>query len=290
MDDTPDLEIVELRDAAETAERAVAHWQARVQENLDAVRRLGGFFSWLEGTILGTRQRQLDEVVAAVERARQRLDQALHNRDEALARLAAAEQDRVDRAAADEARRARREDLADQVRVATHPLARAFNELEARLDTLRLEHDAVRRAYLVGTSLVASLRSAMGRHERPTPFGLVDRDESHEPTFDPVLAQRLERQARDFEDACAVMGLSVSVRVAAPVRDRLGSFVRTWGHSLVTGAVGHLESQQFQASLEGALHETDGALAPILATLEGLRNEIDDLEQQRDVILDRFDR
>ncbi|MEO0604589.1 MAG: hypothetical protein AAF211_24355 [Myxococcota bacterium] len=286
----PDIELVELRDAARAAEHAVAHWQERVQKKLHGVRRLAGFFSWLEGTVTGTREEQIDGAVAAVEHARQRLTEALRSRDEALSRLASAEQVRDDRAADDEATAARREALADQVRLSHHPLAQGFNQLETRLDALQLDHDTVQLAFTTGTSLAAALKSTLRGLESLMPRNTNRNERSAPPTLDAGRMQRLESQTRAFEDACATMGLSLSIHLAVPVHDRLGDFVRTWGHSIVTGAMNAMESQRFHDSLEAAVLETEAALAPILERLKAMRAEMDELRLQRDAILDQFDR
>ncbi|MEM6926775.1 MAG: hypothetical protein AAF602_07615 [Myxococcota bacterium] len=290
MDHPPDIELVELRDAAQAAEQAVAHWQQRVQDKLRGVRRLAGFFAWLEGTLLGTREQQIDGAVAAVEHARQRLAEALRSRDEALAQLASAQQIRSDHAAEDEAAAARQEALADQIRLSHHPLARGFNQLETRLDALQLDHDTVQMAFTTGTSLAAALKSTLRALDGQLPRSPDRHERSAPPRLDGGRMQRLESQTRAFEDACATMGLSLSIHLALPVRDRLGDFVRTWGHSVVTGAMDALDAQRFHDSLEAAVMETESALAPILDRLKTLRVEMEELRRQREAILDRFDR
>lgn len=290
MENPPDFELVELRDAAEVAERAVTHWQEKVQQKLDAIRYLGSFFSWLEGTVTGTRRQQLDSAVAAVEKARERLARARQARDEALARLALVEQDRVDQAAVDEARRARREAIAEQVRISPHPLAQRFNELETQLDAVRLEHDTLRHAYVTGTALAASMKSTQLNIEHRMASSTRESERRIVPSVDDSRMKRLESQAQAFEDACATTGLSIRIHVAVPVRDRLGNLVRKWGHSWVAGMMSAVEAEQFHSSLQTAIDETEGALGAMHGQLEELAAQVARLQAERGVILDQFDR
>jgi len=290
VQDRPDLEMVELRDAAETAERAVIHWQERLRRKVAAAHDLGGFVSWILDSVAGSRRARIDAAVAEVEAVKQRLDQAIRTRDEALARLADAEQIRLDQVAEADALRARREALADRVRVAAHPLAERFNAIEAELDTLQLEHDVVRQAYVTGTSLAAALKSTRRAIDNAAAASPRSDDRPRVAAIDETRMRRLESQARAFEDACATMGLSIRVHVDTPIRDPLGDLVRKWGHSLVRGMMTAVESERFARSLQGALEATEGTLAPLLQQLEGLQARLDRLKQEREGILQRFER
>lgn len=288
----PDLEMVELRDAVTTAERAVEHWQARLRAAVADVQALDGFVSWLLGMLSGSRQQQLDAAIQAVEQVQAKLARARQTRDEARARLATAEQDRVDIAMEQHAAQERREAVADVLRTAGHALTPRFNEVETALDALRFDMETMQHAYQAGMGLSAGLKSTLRRAQNPlddlSPYRDPDAPRRM-PIIDEAAMRRLASQAEAFEDACSTIGLSMSIHLQLPIRNRLGDFVRRFGHSMVVAFATQFESEQFVNSLESAIADTEGALTHLLHRLKALQAEASTLDGERSQLLAQFE-